>query len=103
METFEALIDPIEAVVNPIEAVVHPVEAAIYLVVEVIEALVGPAISHRLHSGTVTLCLQQNKARRQRECNFFPTEAADRYLIHGYRPLPQSAFIFGLRPYTLPF
>lgn len=71
MQSFEALVDALEVLVDPLEALVdpfeggphlgsllpklrfEPIEAVIHVRPKVIEALIGPALSHELHSGTV--------------------------------------------------
>src|SRR4051794_1855582 len=105
VDPFEARVDPFEASVVPFEALVdaveagfhlpaqgdefrprfHPVraevgvdavEAAVDLLVEIVQALVGPTLSHRLHHPTIADRTLRVGASLQELCNRLLTNAA---------------------------
>src|SRR5262245_23916349 len=55
LDSIEAAIDFVEAPVHLVEAPVHLVEAPVHVPGEIIQAIVGPAVPHRLHDCTLNV------------------------------------------------
>ncbi|HEX3172893.1 MAG TPA: hypothetical protein VHQ43_01575 [Solirubrobacterales bacterium] len=54
VDRFESLVDGFESLVDDVEAMIDRIEAAIGVLPELVEAFVGPALSHLFHDGIVS-------------------------------------------------